>query len=161
LWGELAGYEIPDIPRMTFADAMDRYGSDKPDLRFGCELAELTSYLKGTEFRVFQAPYVGAVVMPGGAGATRKEDDGWREWARRRGAKGLAYLLFDAETGEPKGPVAKNLSEAHLAGLADAVGAKPGDAVFFGAGEKRRTQDLLGAARLEIGKRAGLIDTSA
>jgi aspartyl-tRNA synthetase len=99
--------------------------------------------------------------MPGGAAQTRKELDGWQDWARSRGAKGLAYLLFDAETGEPKGPVAKNLSEAHLAGLADAVGAKPGDAVFFGAGERHKTQDLLGAARLEIGKRAGLIDNDA
>jgi aspartyl-tRNA synthetase len=161
LWSELANYEIPEIRRITFTDAMDRYGSDKPDLRFGCELADLTDYMRGTEFRVFQAPYVGAVVMPGGAAQTRKELDGWQDWARARGAKGLAYLLFDAETGEPKGPVAKNLSEAHLSGLADAVGAKPGDAVFFGAGEKRKTQDLLGAARLEIGKRAGLIDPDA
>ena len=161
LWGELAGYDIPEIRRITFADAMDRYGSDKPDLRFGCELVELTGYLSGTEFRVFQAPYVGAVVMPSGASQTRKELDGWQDWARSRGAKGLAYLLFDAETGEPKGPVAKNLSEAHLSGLADAVGAKPGDAVFFGAGERRKTQDLLGAARLEIGKRAGLVDQDA
>ncbi|WP_034591995.1 aspartate--tRNA ligase [Hamadaea tsunoensis] len=162
LWSELAGHEISTpIRRMTFAEGMDRYGSDKPDLRFGCELVDLTGFLQGTEFRVFQAPYVGAVVMPGGAAQTRKELDGWQDWAKSRGAKGLAYLLFDAETGEPKGPVAKNLSEAHLNGLADAVGAKPGDAVFFGAGTQRRTQELLGAARLEIGKRAGLIDPAA
>jgi aspartyl-tRNA synthetase len=161
LWSELAGYDIPEIRRISFGEAMDRYGSDKPDLRFGCELVDLTDYLQGTEFRVFQAAYVGAVVMPGGAAQTRKELDGWQDWARSRGAKGLAYLLFDAETGEPKGPVAKNLSEAHLSGLADAVGAKPGDAVFFGAGDKRKTQDLLGAARLEIGRRASLIDQDA
>jgi aspartyl-tRNA synthetase len=162
LWSELAGHEIPTpIRRIPFGEAMDRYGSDKPDLRFGSELVELTGFLAGTEFRVFQAPYVGAVVMPGGASQTRKELDGWQDWAKARGARGLAYLLFDAETGEPKGPVAKNLSEVHLSGLADAVGAKPGDAIFFGAGEKRRTQELLGAARLEIGKRAGLIDPNA
>lgn len=162
LWGELAGHQIETpIRRIPFGEAMDRYGSDKPDLRFGCEITELTGYLAGTEFRVFQAPYVGAVVMPAGASQTRKELDGWQDWAKARGAKGLAYLLFDAETGEPKGPVAKNISAEHLGGLADAVGAKPGDAVFFGAGEKRRTQELLGAARLEIGKRAGLIDPDA
>lgn len=161
IWSEVAGYQIPlPLPRLTFADAMTRYGSDKPDVRFGNELVDLTSYFAGTSFRVFQAAHVGAVVMPGGASQTRKELDGWQEWARARGAKGLAYVLFDAETGETRGPVAKNLSEEHLAGLADAVGAKPGDAVFFGAGERTGTLELLGAARLEIGKRCGLIDES-
>jgi aspartyl-tRNA synthetase len=136
---------------------MSRYGTDKPDLRFGCELIELTDYFTGTEFRVFQAPYVGAVVMPGGASQTRKELDGWQAWARSRGARGLAYVLLDAETGEPRGPVAKNLSAEHLAGMADATGAKPGDAVFFGAGERADTQAVLGAARLEIGRRCALV----
>jgi aspartyl-tRNA synthetase len=158
IWREVAGYEIPlPMPRMTYADAMARYGSDKPDVRFGCELVDLTAYFAGTAFRVFQAPHVGAVVMPGGAAQTRKELDGWQEWARARGAKGLAYVLLDAETGEARGPVAKNLSPEHLAGLADAVGAKPGDAVFFGAGERSDALSLLGAARLEIGRRGGLI----
>ena len=123
---------------------MDRFGSDKPDLRFGQELTELTEYFAGTEFRVFQAPYVGAVVMPGGAAQTRKELDGWQDWAKARGARGLAYVVIDAETGELRGPVAKNLSEAHLAGLADKVGAKPGDAVFFAAGKRTASP---GAAR--------------
>ena len=168
LWSELADHEIQHpIPRLTWHDAMDRYGSDKPDLRFGQELVELTDYLRGTEFRVFAGAidaggYVGAVVMPGGASQTRKELDGWQDWAKARGAKGLAYITFNAETGEPKGPVAKNLSEAHLAGLADAVGAKAGDAVFFAAGtDRREAQELLGAARLEVGKRTGLIDPDA
>ncbi|HEX2143197.1 MAG TPA: aspartate--tRNA ligase [Glycomyces sp.] len=168
LWSELVGYELQlPLPRMTWHDAMDRYGSDKPDLRFGQELVELTDYLRGTEFRVFSGAieaggYVGAVVMPGGASQTRKELDGWQDWAKARGAKGLAYITFNAETGEPKGPVAKNLSEEHLAGLADAVGAKAGDAVFFAASTDRRdAQELLGAARLEIGKRVGLIDPDA
>jgi aspartyl-tRNA synthetase len=161
VWWEVLGYEIPlPLPRMTYAEAMTRFGSDRPDVRFGVELTELTSYFTGTGFRVFQAPYVGAVVMPGGAAQTRKELDAWQEWARARGAKGLAYVLLDAETGEARGPVAKNLSEEHLAGLADAVGAKPGDAVFFAAGERTEAQTLLGAARLEIGRRAGLIDES-
>ena len=112
---------------------MARYGSDKPDLRFGCELTDLTSYFAGTEFRVFQAPYIGAVVMPGGASQTRRELDGWQEWARSRGARGLAYALIGAD-GEITGPVARNLSDAERSGLAAAVGAAPGDCVFFAAG---------------------------
>ncbi len=162
LWSELAGHEIPlPLPRITYHEAMDRYGSDKPDLRYSVELKDLTSYFAGTEFRVFQAEYVGAVVMPGGASQTRKELDGWQDWAKARGAKGLAYVVLDAETGEARGPVAKNLSEAHLSGLADAVGAKPGDAVFFAAGARRGAQELLGAARIEIARRSNLVDESA
>nr|MDT0656466.1 aspartate--tRNA ligase [Micromonospora sp. DSM 115978] len=168
LWKELADHEIPrPIPRITWHDAMARYGSDKPDLRYGVELTELTDYLRGTAFRVFAGAidaggYVGAVVMPGGASQTRKELDGWQDWAKARGAKGLAYVVLDAETGEARGPVAKNLSAEHLAGLGDAVGAKPGDAVFFAAAtERREAQELLGAARVEIARRAGLVDESA
>ncbi|HEU5425627.1 MAG TPA: aspartate--tRNA ligase [Actinocrinis sp.] len=162
VWREVLGADIPTpLPRLTYADAMARYGSDKPDLRFGQELVELTEYFAGTEFRVFQAPYVGAVVMPGGAAQTRKELDGWQDWAKARGARGLAYVVFDAETGEPKGPVAKNLSEAHLAGLKGAVGASDGDAVFFAAGKRTGSQELLGAARLEIGRRCSLIEEGA
>ena len=161
LWKELAGYELPrPVPRMTYADAMARYGSDKPDLRFGNELTDLTDYFAGTEFRVFQAPYVGAVVMPGGASQPRKQFDAWQEWARSRGAKGLAYATV-TEDGSLKGPVVKNLSAAHLDGLAAAVGASVGDAVFFGAGHPDDARALLGAARLEIGRRCGLIDSSA
>jgi aspartyl-tRNA synthetase len=162
LWKELAGHELQTpLPRITYHEAMDRYGSDKPDLRYSVELKDLTSYFAGTEFRVFQAEYVGAVVMPGGAAQTRKELDGWQDWAKARGARGLAYVVLDAETGEARGPVAKNLSEAHLTGLADAVGAKPGDAVFFAAGARRSSQELLGAARIEIARRANLVDESA
>ncbi|MFG1779172.1 aspartate--tRNA ligase [Micromonospora sp. NPDC049051] len=168
LWKDLAGHEIArPIPRITWHDAMARYGSDKPDLRYGVELTELTDYLRGTEFRVFAGAidaggYVGAVVMPGGASQSRKELDGWQDWAKARGARGLAYVVLDAETGEARGPVAKNLSAEHLGGLADAVGAKPGDAVFFAASANtREAQELLGAARIEIAKRAGLVDESA
>jgi aspartyl-tRNA synthetase len=161
LWSELADYDLPrPMPRMSHAEAMARFGSDKPDLRFGTELVELTGYFAETEFRVFQAPYVGAVVMPGGAAQSRRELDGWQEWARSRGARGLAYVLLDAETGAPRGPVAKNLSAEHLAGLAEATRAGNGDAIFFGAGEKAAAQALLGAARLEIGRRCGLVDES-
>ncbi|KWX00668.1 Aspartyl-tRNA synthetase [Carbonactinospora thermoautotrophica] len=166
LWKELAGYEVPrPIPRITYAEAMARYGSDKPDLRFGCELVDMTEYFAKTPFRVFQAAvesggYVGAVVMPGGASQTRKELDAWQEWARSRGAKGLAYVLVQ-ESGELGGPVAKNLAEHERAGLAEATGAKPGDCVFFAAGKRAEALELLGAARLEIGKRCGLIDENA
>jgi aspartyl-tRNA synthetase len=161
LWRELAGYEVPlPLPRMTYADAMARFGSDKPDLRFGQELTDLSSYFAGTEFRVFQAPYVGAVVMPGGASQTRRELDAWQDWAKSRGARGLAYALI-SEDGSISGPVGKNISETERAGLAKAVSASPGDAVFFAAGAARPSQELLGAARLEIGNRCGLIDTDA
>jgi aspartyl-tRNA synthetase len=162
LWSELVGYQLPrPLPRMTYADALARYGSDKPDLRFECELTDLTSYFEGTQFRVFQAPYVGAVVMPGGAGQSRREFDQWQEWAKSRGARGLAYATFAAESGEVGGPVAKNLSDAERDGLAAAVGAKPGDCVFFAAGAPHASRELLGAARLEIGRRCELIDESA
>ncbi|MFI7637126.1 aspartate--tRNA ligase [Nonomuraea sp. NPDC049400] len=161
LWKEIVGYELPTpLPRMTYADAMARYGSDKPDLRFGQELVEMTGYFANTSFRVFQAEYVGAVVMPGGASQTRKELDAWQEWARSRGARGLAYVLVQ-EDGTLGGPVAKNLSEEELSGLAAKVGAEPGDAIFFAAGLQHASRELLGAARLEIGRRCGLIDESA
>jgi aspartyl-tRNA synthetase len=168
LWKELVDFEIQAaIPRITWHEAMNRYGSDKPDLRYGLELTELTGYLRGTEFRVFAGAiaaggYVGAVVMSGGAAQSRKELDGWQDWAKARGARGLAYVVLDAETGEARGPVAKNLSAEHLNGLADAVGAKPGDAIFFAAAnERREAQELLGAARQEIAKRTGVVDEDA
>nr|WP_211178138.1 aspartate--tRNA ligase [Pseudonocardia acidicola] len=161
LWRDLAGYEIPrPIPRMTYAEAMARYGTDKPDLRFGLELTELTDYFAETSFRVFQAPYVGAVVMPGGAAQSRRQFDAWQEWARQRGARGLAYVTV-GEEGELGGPVAKNLSDSERDGLAKAVGAEPGDAVFFAAGHPADARALLGAARVEIARRAGLIDDDA
>ncbi|WP_426592068.1 aspartate--tRNA ligase [Cellulomonas sp. McL0617] len=157
LW-DLIGVTIPTpIPRMTFADSMARYGNDKPDLRFGLELVELTEYFVDTPFRVFQAPYVGAVVQPGGGSTPRRGFDAWQEWAKQRGAKGLAYVTV-GEDGELGGPVAKNLSEAERAGLVAAVGASPGDAVFFAAGKTSEARGLLGAARLEIGRRGDLID---
>jgi aspartyl-tRNA synthetase len=161
LWSELVGYQVPrPLPRMTYADAMARYGSDKPDLRFDCELTDLSDYFAGTQFRVFQAPYVGAVVMPGGAGQSRREFDQWQEWAKSRGARGLAYATFAPDSGEVGGPVAKNLSDEEREGLAAATGAKPGDCVFFAAGPAHASRELLGAARLEIGRRCELIDES-
>ena len=154
----LIDYELPTpIARMTYHDAMEKYGSDKPDLRFGCELVDLTDYFKDTIFRVFQNPYVGAVVMPGGASQSRRTFDAWQEWAKQRGAKGLAYVTV-AEDGTLGGPVAKNITDAEREGLAQAAGAAPGDCIFFAAGPVDSSRALLGAARLEIGKRCGLID---
>ena len=155
LWA-LVGVDVPTpIRRMTYAEAMEKYGSDKPDLRFGLELTDLTEYFKDTPFRVFQNEYVGAVVMPGGASQARRTLDAWQEWAKQRGAKGLAYVLIQ-EDGELTGPVSKNISEEEKAGLAAAVGANPGDCVFFAAGKPKESRALLGAARVEIGRRCGL-----
>ncbi|MBF6335621.1 aspartate--tRNA ligase [Nocardia abscessus] len=160
LW-KLVGYEIQTpIPHMTYAEAMRRFGTDKPDLRFGVEITECTDYFADTPFRVFQAPYVGAVVMPGGASQPRRQLDAWQEWAKQRGAKGLAYILVN-EDGTLGGPVAKNLSEAERDGLAKHVGAVPGDCVFFAAGAPKAQRALLGAARVEIARKVGLIDEDA
>ncbi|MCK0114273.1 aspartate--tRNA ligase [Ornithinimicrobium sp. F0845] len=155
------GVDLPTpFPRMTYAEAMRRYGSDKPDLRFELELVECTDFFSETPFRVFQAEYVGAVVMPGGAGQPRRQFDAWQEWAKQRGAKGLAYVTV-SEDGTLGGPVAKNLSDGEREGLAAHVGAKPGDCVFFAAGATKASRALLGAARLEIARRTDLIDESA
>ncbi len=160
LW-RLIGHEMTTpIPRMTYADAMARFGTDKPDLRFGLELTDCAGYFSGTSFRVFQADYVGAVVMPGGASQPRRTFDAWQEWAKQRGAKGLAYVTI-GDDGELGGPVAKNLSEDERAGLAAHVGASAGDCIFFGAGAAPSARALLGAARLEVGRRTGVIDTDA
>ncbi len=175
IWREVHGYQVSlPIPRMTYAEAMRRFGIDRPDLRFGCELVDFTAYFANTPFRVFRGPgsspgqqsapkgddwHVGAVVMPGGASQARRELDAWQEWARSRGAKGLAYVLV-GEDGELGGPVAKNLSEEERAGLVAHAGAKPGDCVFFGAGTRSEALGLLAATRLEVGERCGLIDHS-
>ena len=160
LWAGTVGHEIGEIPHMTFAEAMRRFGSDKPDLRFDIELVELTEYFAQTPFRVFQAPYVGAVVMPGGGSQPRRTFDAWQEWAKQRGARGLAYVTL-AEDGTLGGPVAKNLTDAEREGLAAATGAQPGDCIFFAAGPVNEARALLGAARLEIAERCDLIDPDA
>jgi aspartyl-tRNA synthetase len=160
LW-KLIGYDLPTpIPRITYAEAMRRFGSDKPDLRFRIELVDCTEYFSDTTFRVFQAPHVGAVVMPGGASQPRRTLDGWQEFAKQRGHKGLAYVLI-AEDGTLGGPVAKNLTDAERDGLAAHVGASPGDCVFFAAGPAKAARALLGATRIEIAKRLDLIDPAA
>jgi aspartyl-tRNA synthetase len=156
----VVGYEVPlPIAHMTYHEAMRRYGSDKPDLRFGNELTDATEFFKETSFRVFQAEFVGAVVMPGGASSPRRELDAWQDWAKARGAKGLAYILV-GEDGSLSGPVAKNLSEKESTGISAFVGAKNGDAIFFAAGDRNSSLNLLGAVRLEIGERCNLINKS-
>ena len=156
----VVGYEIPlPIPHITYHEAMRRFGSDKPDLRFGNEITDATEFFKDTSFRVFQAEFVGAVVMPGGAASPRRELDAWQDWAKARGAKGLAYILI-GDDGALSGPVAKNLSEAESKGIAAHVGAKNGDAIFFAAGDRSSSLSLLGAVRLEIGERCNLINKS-
>lgn len=158
---DVVGYQIPmPIPHMTYHEAMRRFGSDKPDLRFGNEISDVTEFFANTAFRVFQAEYVGAVVMPGGASSARRDLDAWQDWAKARGAKGLAYILVQPD-GQLGGPVAKNLSEIETAGIAAATGAKPGDAIFFAAGDRKSSQSLLGAVRIEIGERCDLIDKKA
>ena len=156
LW-KLIGYDITTpIPHITYHEAMEKYGSDKPDLRFGLELHNLTEFFQDTPFRVFQSPYVGSVVYPGGGSLPRRQLDGWQDWAKQRGAKGLAYVLI-GEDGTLSGPVAKNISDEEKAGLAEAAGAQPGDAIFFAAGEANSSRALLGAARNEIAARTDLI----
>ena len=156
LW-KLIGYDIQTpIPRMTYKEAMEKYGSDKPDLRFDIPLVECTEFFKDTTFRVFKAEYVGAVVMEGGASQPRRQLDAWQEWAKQRGAKGLAYILVQ-EDGELTGPVAKNITDEEKAGIAEHVGAKPGDCIFFAAGETKASRALLGAARGEIARKLDLI----
>lgn len=156
LWSEILGVRIGPIAHMTYAEAMRRFGTDKPDIRFGVELVELTSVFERTEFRVFQAPYVGAVVMPGGADQPRRTFDAWQEWAKQRGAKGLAYVTVGSD-GTLGGPVAKNLSATELADLMTETAAQPGDCIFFAAGPPASARGLLGAARIEIAERLQLI----
>ncbi len=156
LWSELGNYQIGEIPWLTYHDSMKRYGSDKPDLRYGLELVELTKYFKDTPFRVFQAPYVGAIVMPGGASQSRRQFDAWQEWAKQRGAKGLAWVSI-APDGEISGPVAKNISESEREGLMAATGAVAGDAIFFAAGDIFESRGLLAATRSEIANQLKLV----
>jgi aspartyl-tRNA synthetase len=160
IWSEVLGVELPTpFPRMTYDEALRRFGSDRPDVRFAVELVDLTSYVADTPFRVFQAAHVGAVVMPGGATQPRKTFDAWQEWAKQRGARGLAYVTFLAD-GTLGGPVAKNLSDAEREGLREAVGAQVGDCAFFAAGSRSDALALLGATRQEIARRLELVDES-
>lgn len=158
IWSGILDYKIGHIPHMTYHEAMRRFGSDKPDLRFGLELVDLTEFFASTPFRVFQTDYVGAVVMPGGADQPRRAFDAWQEWAKQRGAKGLAYVTVTADG--LGGPVAKNITDQERDALAAAAGAQVGDCIFFAAGRAADARALLGALRNEIADRLQLIDTA-
>ncbi len=156
LWREVRGVELPvPFPRLTYWDSMRRFGSDKPDLRCDLELVDLTEHMAGTAFRVFQAEHVGAVVVPGGAAYSRKDLDGWQEFARARGGKGIAWLLVP-EDGELRGSI-MTLERDRLASLPDVAGAKPGDAILFAAGPRRTTLEMLGAVRVAVARQKGLL----
>ncbi|MDR1300225.1 MAG: aspartate--tRNA ligase [Candidatus Nomurabacteria bacterium] len=137
-----------DIPHITHREAMEKYGSDKPDLRYGMELIDLTETLKNSQFKVFQTECVKVICVKGGAGLSRSQIDGFTETARREGAGGLAYLTY--QDGEIKSPIAKFLSETELSEIAKLTGASDGDAVFFGADGRAKVNKVLGKLRTEF-----------
>ena len=155
------GVDIPDpLPRMSWYDAMDGYGSDKPDVRFGMKIAEITSLVKGCGFSVFDScDYVGAIAVPGCAAYTRKQTDELTEWVKRPqvGAKGLVYIKMN-EDGSIKSSVDKFYTPSQLKAVADKCGAAAGDLVLVLCGPKRKTQTQLGVLRIEMGGRLGLRD---
>lgn len=146
-----------DIPRITYTDAMERYGSDKPDLRFEMELVELTDTFANTEFGVFKsAECVKAICVRGGASLSRKQIDTFTDVAKQEGAGGLAYITY--ENGEAKSPIAKFLSSEELAAIQEKTGAADGDAVFFGADKRSVVNAVLGRLRNEFASHFGLKD---
>jgi aspartyl-tRNA synthetase len=162
LWSEVRGIEIArPFPRLTYAESVRRFGSDRPDLRFGLELVDLRELFASTEVGVFKSVlgaggHVGGVVMPGGSELTRKQLDGWIDWAKGRGAKGLAYVIVEPD-GTLRSPLVKFFSEAEIAAFATATGAVPGDLVFLVAAPEREALELLGALRVAVARDRGLI----
>lgn len=137
------------VPRISYKDAMEKYGSDKPDLRFGMELVELTDVFSGTEFAVFKnAEVVKAICVKNGASLSRKQIDKFTEVAKSEGVGGLAYISY--EDGEPKSPIAKFLSEKELAEVKEKMGAGDGDTIFFGADTRKTVNKVLGRLRSEF-----------
>ena len=155
------GVEIPNpIPRMSWYDAMDNYGSDKPDIRFGMTIHEITSLVQGHGFSVFDSvPYIGAIAVPGAADYTRKQLDELTEWVKRPqvGAKGLVYVKYNAD-GSVKSSVDKFYTQEEVKSMAEAAGAVPGDLVLVLCGQKRKAQTMLGVLRIEMGNRLGFRD---
>ena len=146
----------PDVPRYTYREVMEKYGTDKPDLRYGLELTDLTDALQSSNFKVFQTPCVKAIRVPGGAKFTRKQIDEFTDLARRHGAGGLAYILYENDT--VRSPIAKFLTETELAAIQNLTGAENGDAVFFGAGERADVNRILGVMRIAFADALGLKD---
>jgi aspartyl-tRNA synthetase len=168
IWREILDVELPTpFPRIRFADAMRRFGTDKPDLRYGLELADLGEVFAATEVGVFKGVLeaggaVVALALPGGGELTRREFDAWTEWAKRRGAKGLAWGVVEApddDAGTPRlrSPLSKFMSDDELAGVLRETGASVGDAVFFGAGPGRFARQLMGALRGALAEDRGLV----
>jgi len=164
LWREVLDTQIAiPFPRLTFAEALRRFGSDKPDTRFGMELIDLGGVFAGTEVGVFRGAVdaggsVLALCLPGGGDLTRREFDGWVDFARRRGAKGLAWAVVE-EGGTLRSPLAKFMSDEETAALLRTAAASPSDALFFAAGPTREAQELLGALRVALGHDRGLVDS--
>ena len=162
MFKNVLGVDIPNpMPRMSWYDAMDKYGSDKPDVRFGMTIHEITDKVKGKGFSVLEdAAYVGAIAVPGGAEYTRKQIDELTEWVKRPqvGAKGLIYIKLNAD-GSVKSSIDKFYTPDELKAIAEAVEAKTGDIVFVMSGDSnRKVQTMLGVLRIEMGNRLGLRD---
>lgn len=134
------------VPRIPYVESMEKYGVDKPDLRYGMELTELTDIFSETDFKVFKAPCVKAICVKGGASLTRSQIDDFTDKARKLGAGGLAYIMY--ENGEAKSPILKFMSEKEIAGVKERMGAEDGDAVFFGADDREKVNKVLGQLRI-------------
>ncbi len=145
-----------DVPRIPYKESMEKYGVDKPDLRYGMEMIELTEIFKDTDFKVFKAPCVKAICVEGGAKLTRSQIDGFTDKARKLGAGGLAYIMY--EDGEAKSPILKFMTEQEIAAVKEKTGAKDGDAVFFGADERDKVNKVLGQLRIAFADHFGLKD---
>lgn len=144
-----------DVPRISYEEAMEKYGSDKPDLRFGMELVELTDVFSETEFAVFKnAETIKAILVKDGASLSRKQIDKFTDIAKSEGAGGLAYITY--ENGEAKSPIAKFLSEVELAEIKNRLQAEDGDAIFFGADKRSVVNKVLGRLRSEFADHFGL-----
>ena len=165
LFRDLAGIEVPTpFPRLTYQQAMDRYGTDKPDLRFGLELVTVTDIVGDSDVNVFRTVVrnggiVKALNIKGGADWSRKELDDLQPFAVRYGGKGLAWIVI--RDGEWRGPIVKFFKEAEIAALADRLGAEEGDLLVFSADRPKVVYDVLGALRLKVGRDRGLIDEGA
>lgn len=145
-----------EVPRIPYTESMERFGVDKPDLRYGMELIDLTDELKNTDFKVFQTECVKAICVEGGAKLTRREIDEFTEKARKEGAGGLAYILY--ESGEAKSPIAKFLTDVEMQAIKEKTGAKDGDAVFFGADKRAKVNKILGQLRIAFADHFNLKD---
>jgi aspartyl-tRNA synthetase len=166
LWREILGVDLPaPFPRLSHAEAMLRYGSDKPDLRYGLEIADVSDAVRGSGFAVFADAVGGggcvrALACPGAAALSRKDLDELAAFAREWGGKGLAYLLVEPD-GEVRSPIAKFLTEAEIAGIVQATGADPGDGIFLAADATPIVQRVLGALRPHLAERFALADPDA